>query len=152
MRPAAAGPAGQGGGGAPVAAAEPGWRDGSGGCGGAGAGEVLNCDVWTVATRAAVDLGADKIICLTLPEGQVDMGLPSWTPLTEARRLLNALAADRAGAPSPPRAFGRLTVLHHSLPWYGRLAGYLDSLQDIAAGNSPGYSCASAAGEEHRAI
>ena len=35
------------------------------------AGEVLNCDIWTVATRAAVDLGADKIICLTLPDFQV---------------------------------------------------------------------------------
>jgi len=62
------------------------------------AGEVLNCDVWTVATRAAVDLGADKIICLTLPEGQVDMGLGSWTPLSDAQRRLNALAAERSGS------------------------------------------------------
>lgn len=31
------------------------------------AGGVLKCDIWTVATRAAVDLGADKVTCLTLP-------------------------------------------------------------------------------------
>lgn len=35
------------------------------------AGEVLNCDIWTVATRAAVDLRADKVICMTLPKYQV---------------------------------------------------------------------------------
>ena len=35
------------------------------------AGEVLNCDIWTVAARAAVDLQADKVICMTLPEFQV---------------------------------------------------------------------------------
>lgn len=69
-------------------------------------GEVLNCDIWTVATRAAVDLRADKIICMTLPEFQVDMGLASWTPLPEAQRMLNQLAASRqpgavAAGPQP---------------------------------------------------
>lgn len=59
------------------------------------AGEVLNCDVWAVATRTAVDLQADKIICLTLPEYQVDLNLGSWAPLTEAQSRLNALASDR---------------------------------------------------------
>lgn len=59
------------------------------------AGEVLNCDVWAVATRTAVDLEADKIICLTLPQCQVDLGLGSWAPLTEAQHRLNSLAAER---------------------------------------------------------
>lgn len=41
------------------------------------AGEVLNCDIWTVAARAAVDLQADKVICMTLPEFQVPTRLIS---------------------------------------------------------------------------
>lgn len=35
------------------------------------AGEVLNCDIYMVAARAAVDLRADKIMFLTLPSTQV---------------------------------------------------------------------------------
>lgn len=30
------------------------------------AGEVLNCNIYDVATHAAIELGADKLICLTL--------------------------------------------------------------------------------------
>ena len=30
------------------------------------AGEVLNCNIYDVATHAAIELGADKLICMTL--------------------------------------------------------------------------------------
>ncbi|GAB4815046.1 hypothetical protein N2152v2_002092 [Parachlorella kessleri] len=56
------------------------------------AGEVLNCDTYTVATRAAVDLQADKLILLTLPETQ-PLDLPQWLPLSDAERLLKSMAS-----------------------------------------------------------
>lgn len=51
------------------------------------AGEVLNCDTYTVAVKAAVDLKADKLIVATLPEVQ-PLDLPPWLPLKEAEELL----------------------------------------------------------------
>ena len=74
------------------------------------AGEVLNCDIYTVATRAAIDLGADKLICMTLPETQ-PIALPLWTPLSDAERVLSALVADReptVGPSSIPSAIPEL--------------------------------------------
>jgi amino-acid N-acetyltransferase len=75
------------------------------------AGEVLNCDTYTVAVRAAVDLAADKLIVATLPAGQ-PLELPAWLPLSEAEAVLEGMAgaaqaaaggaADRA--PLLPRA------------------------------------------------
>lgn len=56
------------------------------------AGEVLNCDTYTVAVRAAVDLHADKLIVVTLPEVH-PLALPAWLPLQEAESLLQDLAA-----------------------------------------------------------
>ena len=59
-------------------------------------GEVLNCDTYTVATRAAVDLDADKLIVLTVPESMPGhLELPLWLALSDAERLLrDAAAAD----------------------------------------------------------
>lgn len=55
------------------------------------AGEVLNCDIFTVAVRAAVDLGADKLIVMTGPEAQ-SLDLPAWLSLTQAERILTDMA------------------------------------------------------------
>ncbi len=54
------------------------------------AGEALNCDIWSIAVRAAVDLGADKLFCLTVPETQ-PFTLPAWVPVSDAEALLNRL-------------------------------------------------------------
>jgi len=54
------------------------------------AGEALNCDIWSIAVRAAVDLGADKLFCLTVPESQ-PFALPAWVPVGDAEALLNRL-------------------------------------------------------------
>jgi acetylglutamate kinase len=66
------------------------------------AGEVLNCDTYTVAARAAVDLQADKLIVVTSTEssgftdagagGDVLAGLPQWLALHDAEAMLRQLA------------------------------------------------------------
>lgn len=61
------------------------------------AGEVLNCDTYTVAIRAAVDLGADKLILMTLPEAQ-PLSLPAWLPLKDAEGLLATMLEGAAAA------------------------------------------------------
>jgi acetylglutamate kinase len=58
------------------------------------AGEVLNCDIYSVATRAAIDLQADKLVCLTLPSTQ-PLKLPLWAPLSAVEELLCSVAAER---------------------------------------------------------
>eukprot|EP00889_Picochlorum_renovo_P005135 jgi/Picre1/32165/NNA_007511.t1 len=52
-------------------------------------GEPLNCDIYSVAVRAAIDLNADKLIVVAPPGGDptLDM-LPAWLPLQEAENLL----------------------------------------------------------------
>ena len=67
------------------------------------AGEVLNCDIYTVAVRAAVDLGADKLIVLTLPEAQ-PLDLPQWLPLRDAEEVLAGMVAAAGGDPSAAAA------------------------------------------------
>ena len=47
-----------------------------------------------MATRAAIDMAADKLICMTVPETQ-PITLPLWTPLADAERVLLGLIADR---------------------------------------------------------
>ncbi len=47
-----------------------------------------------MATRAAIDMAADKLICMTVPETQ-PIALPLWTPLADAERVLSSLIADR---------------------------------------------------------
>jgi amino-acid N-acetyltransferase len=61
------------------------------------AGEVLNCDTYTVAVRAAVDLGADKLILMTLPEAQ-PLDLPAWLPLQDAEGLLATMVEGAAAS------------------------------------------------------
>jgi amino-acid N-acetyltransferase len=55
------------------------------------AGEVLNCNSYDVAVHAAVDLKADKFICVL--DGVSDMGLPQWLPLRDAEELIGQRAA-----------------------------------------------------------
>lgn len=54
------------------------------------AGEVLNCNSYDVATHAAIELCADKFICIL--DGLADMQLPQWLPLNDAEHLI----AERA--------------------------------------------------------
>lgn len=58
------------------------------------AGEVLNCNSYDVAVHAAVDLKADKFICVT--DGVSEMGLPQWLPLCDAEELIGERAAALA--------------------------------------------------------
>ena len=60
------------------------------------AGEVLNCDCYSVATQAAIDLQADKLFCLTTPDLQ-PFDLPHWLPISDAERLLTSLMQSRDG-------------------------------------------------------
>ena len=54
------------------------------------AGEVLNCDCYSVATQAAIDLHADKLFCMTTPSLQ-PYDLPHWLPISGAEQLLTSL-------------------------------------------------------------
>lgn len=67
------------------------------------AGEVLNCNAHEVATHAAVELRADKLIILTL-DAVAELGLPHWLPLNDAEELMAAhmARAAAAGEPVPP--------------------------------------------------
>ena len=47
-------------------------------------GELLNCSVYDLAAKAAIELGADKFICFTGEEVR-KMGLPHYLPLEEAK-------------------------------------------------------------------
>ncbi len=60
------------------------------------AGEVLNCNSYDVATHAAIELGADKFICVL--DGLPDMQLPQWLPLGDAEKLIGDRAQVRPGA------------------------------------------------------
>ncbi len=54
------------------------------------AGEILNCDSYSVATQAAIDLQADKLFCMTTPSLQ-PFDLPQWLPISDAQQLLQNL-------------------------------------------------------------
>ena len=54
------------------------------------AGEILNCDCYSVATQAAIDLQADKLFCITTPSLQ-PFDLPQWLPISDAEQLLQSL-------------------------------------------------------------
>lgn len=52
-------------------------------------GEPLNCDCYSVSVRAAIDLNADKLIVVALPDGDPMLEtLPAWLPIHEAEALL----------------------------------------------------------------
>jgi len=55
------------------------------------AGEVLNCNSYDVAVHAAVELKADKFICVT--DGVSELDLPQWLPLRDAEELIGERAA-----------------------------------------------------------
>jgi len=50
-------------------------------------GEVLNCNVYDIATHAAVELAADKLIVMSAEDLQRS-GVPPWLPLNDAIQLL----------------------------------------------------------------
>lgn len=58
------------------------------------AGEVLNCDCYSVATQAAIDLQADKLFCITTPSLQ-PFDLPQWLPISDAEQLLQSLLESK---------------------------------------------------------
>ncbi|KAK9916644.1 hypothetical protein WJX75_005288 [Coccomyxa subellipsoidea] len=60
------------------------------------AGEVLNCNSYDVATHAAIELAADKFICVL--DGMDDMQLPQWLPLGDAEKLIGERAQAAAEA------------------------------------------------------
>jgi amino-acid N-acetyltransferase len=51
-------------------------------------GEPLNCDIYSVSVRAAIDLNADKLIVVAPPGDPFLETLPAWLPLQEAQALL----------------------------------------------------------------
>ena len=57
-------------------------------------GEPLNCDCYSVAVRAAIDLSADKLVVVSPPDGDPFMETlvtnksNNWLPVHEAERLL----------------------------------------------------------------
>ena len=67
-------------------------------------GEPLNLSCFDVAAHAAVELGADKLVCLTLADVAA-LRLPAWLPLTDAQAMLDA-ALGPGGKRRIPGAFG----------------------------------------------
>ena len=51
-------------------------------------GEVLNCNTFDVATHAAVELKADKIMCITMDDVK-ELDLPQWLSLKDAEQLIS---------------------------------------------------------------
>lgn len=74
------------------------------------AGELLNCNTFDVATHAAIELKADKLLCMTT-DAVADLNLPQWLPVTDAEHLLKdhlsrvsmatVACADTLGCPLP---------------------------------------------------
>lgn len=65
-------------------------------------GELLNCNTFDVAVRAAVECGADKVICLHLDE-VARLGLPEWLSVPSAEARLREI--DPSFAPGRRLAF-----------------------------------------------
>lgn len=59
-------------------------------------GELLNCNTFDVAVRAAIEVNADKMICMHMEEVAV-LGLPEWLSVTAAQSLLQSLDPDWSG-------------------------------------------------------
>ena len=57
-------------------------------------GDPLNCDIYSVSVRAAIDLNADKLIVVAPPDDEKTAlsNLPAWLPLQEAEALLMSIA------------------------------------------------------------
>lgn len=67
-------------------------------------GEPLNLSCFDVAAHAAVELGADKLVCLTLADVAV-LRLPAWLPLTDAQEMLDAALGPGGQKRAPGGAF-----------------------------------------------
>lgn len=76
------------------------------------AGEVLNCNSYDVATHAAIELAADKFICVL--DGVDDLNLPQWLPLGDAEDLIASRAQVRTCRRRPrPAGFVSLWPGNH---------------------------------------
>ena len=51
-------------------------------------GEVLNCNTFDVATHAAIELKADKIMCITMDDVK-SLNMPQWLSLGDAEALIS---------------------------------------------------------------
>lgn len=67
-------------------------------------GEPLNLSCFDVAAHAAVELGADKLVCLTLADVAA-LRLPAWLPLTDAQEMLDAALGPGGQKRAPGGAF-----------------------------------------------
>lgn len=65
-------------------------------------GELLNCNTYDVAVRAAAECGADKVICMHLDDVAA-LGLPEWLSVPSAEARLREI--DPAFAPGRRPAF-----------------------------------------------
>lgn len=59
-------------------------------------GELLNCNTYDVAVRAAIEVKADKMICMHM-EAVEALGLPEWLSVNAAQSLLQSLDPGLAG-------------------------------------------------------
>ena len=50
-------------------------------------GEVLNCNTFDVATHAAIELKADKIMCVTMDDVK-SLNMPKWLSMNDAEALI----------------------------------------------------------------
>ena len=67
-------------------------------------GEPLNLSCFDVAAHAAVELGADKLVCLTLADVAA-LRLPAWLPLGDAQEMLDAALGPGGQKRAPGGAF-----------------------------------------------
>jgi len=58
-------------------------------------GEVLNCNTFDVATHAAIELKADKIMCITMDDVK-SLNMPQWLSLGDAEALISERLAGIA--------------------------------------------------------
>lgn len=75
------------------------------------AGEILNCDCYSVATQAAIDLQADKLFCITTPSLQ-PFDLPQWLPISDAEQLLQNLLETKDADVHAPAHLPGATACH----------------------------------------
>ena len=60
------------------------------------AGEPLNCNIYDVASHAAIELAADKLCFLTMDEVS-SLSLPNWLPINDAESLIDRHMARQEG-------------------------------------------------------
>lgn len=73
-------------------------------------GELLNCNSYDVATHAAVELQADKLLCITGKDVH-DLALPHYLPLDDAEALIQTAlcngSVEECSSPGPIDIIGR---------------------------------------------